>query len=269
MQVDLSVAATEATVKIEQRQADGGRTIGTGFLVTDLAPDGSPRVVLITAEHVLEDMPLMSASIGFRIQDPDSSWSYRPTDLKIRDADGRPLWTRHPERDVAALVVEVAPAMMSEAIPLEYLATSEDFARLDVGLGDELLALGFPRGLSSNMSGFAILRAGRIASYPVGPSDEAPTFLMDFSVFPGNSGGPVFMADRRGMSDQDRPQMIAGILTQQVEVGQERLGIGIVTHARYVRETLERLDGKDVPVSMAAQQGLTGVTAIATESVKP
>lgn len=269
MQVDLLVAATEATVKIEQRQTDGSRTIGTGFLVSDLAPDGRPRVILITAEHVLEDMPLTSASIGFRIQDPDSNWSYRPADLKIRDADGLPLWTRHPERDIAALVVEVAPSMVSEAIPLEYLATGEDFARLDVGLGDELLALGFPRGLSSNMAGFAILRAGRIASYPVGPSDEAPTFLMDFSVFPGNSGGPVFMADRRGVADPDRPQLIAGILTQQVEVGQERLGIGIVTHARFVRETLQRLDGKAVSVSMAAQQGLTGVTAVANETVAP
>lgn len=266
MQVDLSVAATEATVKIEQRQADGSRTIGTGFLVSDVDSDGHPRVILITAEHVLKDMPLASASIGFRVQDPDSNWSYQPTDLKIRDTDGRPLWTRHPERDVAALVVEVAPAMVSEAIPLEYLATGEDFARLDVGLGDELLALGFPRGLSANMAGFAILRAGRIASYPVGPSDEAPTFLMDFSVFPGNSGGPVFMAaDRRG-TDPGRPPMIAGILTQQVEVGQERLGIGIVTHARYVRETLERMDGKTVPLALAAQQTLTGVTAVASEN---
>lgn len=266
MQVDLSVAATEATVKIEQRQADGSRTIGTGFLVSDVAPDGQPRVILITAEHVLKDMPLASASIGFRVQNPDSNWSFQPAELKIRDTDGQPLWTRHPERDVAALVVEVAPEMVAEAIPAEYLATGEDFARLDVGLGDELLALGFPRGLSSNMAGFAILRAGRIASYPVGPSDEAPTFLMDFSVFPGNSGGPVFMAsDRQGTADPDRPQMIAGILTQQVEVGDERLGIGIVTHARYVRETLEQIDGKAVPLAMAAAQTLTGVTAVATE----
>ena len=57
-----------------------------------------------------------------------------------------------------------------------------------------MMTLGFPRGLAANAAGFPILRAGRVASYPVAPARIFPTFLLDFSVFPGNSGGPVFMS---------------------------------------------------------------------------
>jgi len=69
---------------------------------------------------------------------------------------------------------------------------------------------------------------------------------MDFSVFPGNSGGPVFMAEgarrRPGASESQEVQFVAGLLTQQVELSGERLEIGIVTHAKFIRETLAILD---------------------------
>ena len=48
--------------------------------------------------------------------------------------------------------------------------------------------------VSADAAGFPILRSGRVASYPLAPASVFPTFLMDFSVFPGNSGGAVFMA---------------------------------------------------------------------------
>ena len=69
---------------------------------------------------------------------------------------------------------------------------------------------------------------------------------MDFSVFPGNSGGPVFMAEgarrRPGAAESQEVQFVAGLLTQQVELSGERLEIGIVTHAKFIRETLAILD---------------------------
>jgi hypothetical protein len=84
-----------------------------------------------------------------------------------------------------------------------------------------------------------------------------PTFLMDFSVFPGNSGGPVFMAEgarrRPGSTESQEVQFVAGMLTQQVELSGERLEIGIVTHAKYIRETVALLDkAAGPPVIQAA-----------------
>lgn len=269
---DLSVDLIQATVQLEQPLGDGTRTVGTGFLINAPTIDGKPRIVLVTAEHVLEKMPLASARIGFRVQGKDGGWSYNPQPLKIRDGAGHPLWLHHPDRDVAAMVVEVPPEFAKAAIPENYLAADDTFSKYQLGPGDEMMALGFPRGLSSNAAGFPILRAGRVASYPLGPSDSVPTFLMDFSVFPGNSGGPVFMAEsarRRPGADGTEPaQFIAGILTQQVEMDHERLGIGIVTHARYVRETIDMLDGKRPPPPMrVATMPLTGELAVAAEQM--
>lgn len=265
MEPDLAVAVMEATVKIEQRLADGGRSVGTGFLVSDVTPDGRPRVTLITAGHVLADMPQASASLGFRILDPDSNWSFSPANLRIRDDAGRPLWTAHPDRDVAVIVVEAPSELARKALPVAYLAGDDTLSRNGVAPGAEMMALGFPRGLSSNAAGFPILRAGKIASYPVGPSAAAPTFLVDFSVFPGNSGGPVF-ATRAGAEANGPSEFVAGILTQQVEVGRERLDIGIVTHARYVRETIRMLDGQHLPAEvLAANLALQGRKANTTE----
>lgn len=245
MVYDLSVDLIQATVQLEQPLKDGSRTVGTGFLIADTDPDGRPRTILITAAHVFDRMPSFSARIGYRIQASDGVWRYDPQTLKIRDGD-HPLWVKHAGRDVAAIVVEAPPEFAKAAIPLAWLAKDETFSQYKLGPGDEMMALGFPRGLSANPAGFPILRAGRVASYPLAPATAFPTFLMDFSVFPGNSGGPVFMAEgarrRPGATEAQEVQFIAGILTQQVELSGERLEIGIVTHARYIRETIGLLD---------------------------
>ena len=235
-----------ATVQIEQTLPDGARTIGTGFLISDPTPDGKPRTVLVTANHVFGGMPGVKAHIGYRVKDKDGVWSFDPEPLTIRDHDDQPLWRRHPTRDVAAIVVKAPAAFAKAAIPLAWLAGSDTFTKYGVGPGDEMMVLGYPQGLSANAAGFPILRSGRVAS-PIEPDTVSPTFLLDFRVFPGNSGGPVFIsqADHRAPgADASQPvQFVAGMLTQQVELNDVRLEIGIVTDAEFIRETIAELDG--------------------------
>ena len=47
---------------------------------------------------------------------------------------------------------------------------------------------------------------------------------------------------REQTSQSEQQQKPAGVLTQQVELNNERLEIGIVTHAKFIRETLAILD---------------------------
>jgi hypothetical protein len=272
MNMDLSVELMHATVQLEQPLGNGTRTVGTGFLISETAPDGRPRTVLVTANHVFEQMPGQVARIGYRIANADGSWSYSPQPLRIRDSGGHELWTHHPARDVAAIAITAPPEFAKAAIPENYLASDETFTKYQVEAGDELMALGFPRGLAANQAGFPILRSGRIASYPVAPAKIFPTFLLDFSVFPGNSGGPVFMHDQARRSPSDAAQapqdveFIAGLLTQQVELNSERLEIGIVTHAKYIRETIDRLENPAAPVTVAASEPpVTGARAASAE----
>ena len=290
MAVDLSIDLIQATVQVEQPLGDGTRTVGTGFLISDPTPDGKPRTILVTANHVFRKMPGPIATIGFRIENADGSWRYAPEPLKIRDGH-RELWTHHPNRDVAVIEIEAPPAFAKAALPESTLADDDTFVKEQLGPGDEMLALGFPEGLSANAAGFPILRSGRVASFPLAPSKAFPTFLLDFRVFPGNSGGPVYVdgpphpqpvvatearaePKPRGLGgvfghfgglfahadtrQPDTPALvqaparrgfIAGLLTQQVELNSQNLSIGIVTDAKFVRETLSLLDDPKVALS--------------------
>jgi Trypsin-like peptidase domain len=260
MAVDLSIDLIQATVQVEQPLGDGTRTVGTGFLVSDPTPDGKPRILLVTANHVFRKMPGAIATIGFRIENADGSWRYAPEPLKIRDGD-KELWIHHPDRDLAVISISPPPAFAKAAIPEDWLAGDDTFAKEGLTPGDEMMALGFPEGLSANTAGFPIVRTGRVASYPLSPSAAFPTFLLDFNVFPGNSGGPVYVENTpHGSAPADSKTnggFIAGVLTQQVELNSQNLSIGIVTDAKFVRETLALLDdpGAVKPTPQLADKG--------------
>ena len=242
MSWDLPQDMMRATVQVEQPLPDGRHVIGTGFLISDPTPDGQPRTVLVTANHVFDRMPGTLAHIGYRVQGKDGGWRYDPEPIAIRDGKIE-LWRHNAAHDVAVIAVKAPPAFAKAAIPLSWLAGGDTFAKYDIGPGDEMMVLGYPQGLSADSAGFPILRSGRVAS-PIDATSDSPTFLLDFRVFPGNSGGPVFVADARraGASDGPEVRIVAGMLTQQVELNNERLEIGIVTDAQYVRDAVALLD---------------------------
>lgn len=254
MAIDLTMAMINATVEIDQPQPDGKRIVGTGFLVNDPRPDGTARIVLVTAGHVFDNMPGPQARIGYRFQGADGTWRYDAEPLAIRDGASR-LWMRNPGQDIAVMAITAPASFAKAAIPLSWLGDEGAFTQAGVGPGDEMFVLGFPEGLAANTDGFPILRAGRVASYPLTPIRQFPTFLLDFRVFSGNSGGPVFVtpgAERRPGAPKDASPFVAGILTYQTEVGTERLELGIVIQATYIRQTLALLDQPAASVAAAA-----------------
>jgi hypothetical protein len=246
MVADFSAQLMQATVQVEQQLPDGTHIIGTGFLINDPAPDGEPRTVLVTANHVFDRMTGPKAHIGYRVQGSDGAWRFDPKPIVIRAGRAAPLWAHLPLRDVAAIVVSAPPAFAKAAIPLAWLAGGDTFEQYDIRPGDEMMVLGYPQGLSADSAGFPILRSGRVASRIDAPSAAAPTFLLDFRVFPGNSGGPVYISDaNRRVPGEAQPkdaEFITGMLTQQVELNNERLEIGIVTDAAFIRDTIALLD---------------------------
>ena len=68
-----------------------------------------------------------------------------------------------------------------------------------------------------------------------------------------------------GQSTQD-VEFIAGLLTQQVELNSERLDIGIVTNARFIRETIALIKDPAAPVTeVATQEPISGAKAASAE----
>src|SRR3954465_6289903 len=104
MAIDLAVELIQATVQLEASYGDGTRNVGTGFLVEAPGPDGRPRVVLITAEHVLSRMPGQVMTIGYRASNTDGSWKYQPQTVEIRKGSSA-LWVTSAGHDVAAIEV--------------------------------------------------------------------------------------------------------------------------------------------------------------------
>jgi hypothetical protein len=272
MDADLSISLIKATVQIDQPSGPGKQVVGTGFTLSVPRGDQPPEVVLVTAAHVLEMMKSEKMRIGWRVETPQG-WVYKPTTITIRNADG-PVWVQHPTQDIAVISIDALTAAGASVLPLAALADDKTFDALKVEPGEEMSTLGYPFGLSSNNEGFPILRSGRVASYPLGPTRTYPTFLIDMTAISGNSGGPVFLNEGKpAQGDTPKMPVIAGVLTRQVEQDTRRLELGLVTHAVFVRQAIDLLLKKEAllkaQAAAAALAANAAPVAAATEAPKP
>lgn len=86
--------------------------------------------MLITANHVFETMPRDRVLAGFRELDAAGVWRYQPVKIRIWDAEGAPLWTRHPTQDVAA--IELPAGLARSALADEELGGERALETLGV-----------------------------------------------------------------------------------------------------------------------------------------
>ena len=252
----------QSTFKIEGKTKDDRTSTGTCFVLLRPIPE-TPHVgwnVLITADHVLSDIYADDATLYLRKKLDNGAFVKNPITVKIRD-NGRALWTRHPEVDVAAMIVPLPNEIMDSQpwLPEQLLSGDDVYKGQDIRPGDELMCLGYPLGLESNEGGFPVLRSGRIASYPIYPSSLVKTYLYDVPVYGGNSGGPVFFDFRKrqitGLPPDQWVDMIgvAGIIVQDVSTTvhtesyfesstrRDPLGLAVVVPAEFIKQTVDIL----------------------------
>ena len=102
---------------------------------------------------------------------------------------------------------------------------------------------GYPTRFEANTAGFPIGRHGTIASHPLTPISANKFFLVDFTTFEGDSGGPVFVTYR------DQPVILGIVLAQfrhderiktmyEENVVHHPLNLSKVVHALYIREAV-------------------------------
>jgi S1-C subfamily serine protease len=186
---DLNTQMMLCTFKI----ADGQST-GTAWIVgkpVDSSEKQGYRV-LVTANHVLENMKADTATLYLRRKDAKGNYGKMPFPFAIRKA-GKRLWTRHPEVDIAVMYASLPTGVEISGISTSVLGTDQELQKYEIHPGDDLCCLGYPLNFEANDAGFPILRSGRIASYPILPTRATRGFLLDFEVFPGNSGGPAYI----------------------------------------------------------------------------
>ena len=257
--IELNSVLMESTFLI-QGQSSQGPTIGTVFVIARPIPNSQlGRPVLVTAAHVLEQMQGETAVLYLRrkVDEKTNSWEKVPYQLQIR-ANGQPLWKKHPEADVAVMYISIPQDVSFVPASTLMLADDKMLMEYDVRPGDELRCLGYPLGVVSNDAGFPVLRSGRIASYPLLPTDKTKTFLLDFRVFKGNSGGPVYFVERnrpipKTLGGFMSYHFIMGLVSEETlfteqsggpysqEIHQTQLGLAKVVHASLIKQTIEML----------------------------
>jgi len=252
----------KSTFRVEGNDAQGKRKIGTCFMFQRPIKNNPTWAwnILVTANHVFSDIAEDNATVTIRMRQTNGVYVKRNWEVQIR-TNGVPLWYRHPEADVAAMIVSLPKDFMDQQdLIIESLLAGDDvMEERDIDAGDELMCLGYPLGLEANESGFPILRSGRIASYPVRPSSAAKTFLYDIPVYGGNSGGPVFFDYRKrripGKDSMDWVDVVgvAGLISQDVShtimiegyfesiTRRDPLGLAIVVPGEFIKQAINHV----------------------------
>jgi hypothetical protein len=251
-----------STVKIQGPSAIPGKSAeGTVFFLA-YPISGTTNWgwnIMVTAAHVLEDIKSNTAVLYLH-KSANASYERLPCSILIRQ-EGKPLWYKHPEADVAVMIAPLQKDYLNlvKLLPAGLLADDTTWDARFIHPGDEVFCLGYPLGLESSAAGFPILRSGRIASFPLLPTKATKTFQLDLRVFGGNSGGPVYFQfyGRRKFGDFSSPQVdcsgILGLMIQDISHMQttesyfgstsrkDPLGIAVVVHSSYIKEAIQML----------------------------
>jgi hypothetical protein len=152
------------------------------------------RVYLVSNRHVFKGLD--SAWLRFNPQADEPARQFR---VRLRKKEGEPIWLASPEEevDVAVLAID-ALSLRNMNIQFDIFRQEDSTdiqALIELGTseGDSIFALGFPMGLVGGERSHVIVRGGCIARIRDMLGGRNRTFLVDTTVFPGNSGGPVVL----------------------------------------------------------------------------
>lgn len=174
----------------------------TGFIVgypTGITGDNGVMtylLFLVTNRHVFQKFLESKAILRARFNRPVGTGS-NVYNIDVTDAFS---WAVHPDENIDVAVCRINHAQL-QADGIEYTFFQEDIHALtldqlldiDTSEGDGVFVLGFPLGLVGEDRNYTIVRQGIIARVQDWLKGNSRTFLIDASIFPGNSGGPVLL----------------------------------------------------------------------------
>lgn len=184
----LALAVARAIVQLGRQQV----VFASGFFYKS-----GDNIYYITNRHVIieESNGHYPDSIRLKLYtDPSNIASSRVISLDLYDAARRPVWREHPVygKNVDVVAIPVSPARLNgcKIIPLSREYQVPDDIVLDYG--QDLMAIGYPEGLSDNVHNLPIARNASLASSYMVPFNTEPYMLVDSRLHPGTSGSPIF-----------------------------------------------------------------------------
>jgi hypothetical protein len=151
------------------------------------------QVFLVTNKHVLKGNTLIYIRVN-----PAATGAARGYDVRLSDEAGQPIWVGHRQKDVDVALLRIDFNMLiDQGMQASFFASDQHSLSVDgmiesgMAEGDFAYVLGFPMGLVGEERNTVIVRGGTIARIRETLAKPTYRFLVDTTVFPGNSGGPV------------------------------------------------------------------------------
>ena len=169
--------------------------IGTGFIYGVDANDSGSDVYpfLVTNRHILENDGTIVVKMNRTDDLPANEYAFDIESVQHSI-------TTHPDSDVDVAVMPVDADVWHRDQAATFPITNDlslsvaRAAEIGVSEGDGVFAIGFPLALVGYEDQiFPIVKQGCIARIQDWLSGRARRILIDANIFPGNSGGPVFL----------------------------------------------------------------------------
>jgi len=230
----------ESTFKLYHKNSTG-----TCFLVRGDTESDKDSLYLVTAAHVLERMKGDTAIIVLRKKNEDGGYERHDHTINIRSEE-TPLWLKHKTKDLAVLKLNKSLPVPTNALPYSAIAAEKSIVTAKLELGSGIFVLAYPERFEANKAGFPIARQSIISSYPILPIKKYATYLADYPTFSGDSGGPVFIADKSGnlllvgivLAKNHNDERIKTQFEERVV--KHSLNLGVVLHAQFIRDVITK-----------------------------
>lgn len=189
--------------------------VGTGFLIAKNVKESKQGVFLITNKHILrkngngEFTKFIEVRFYAKNQGKSVEWVRIPILLD----DGRFTYFvfMHPQEEVDVVGILMSPFIKQFQDKLNFTKLGEDLIlsrevaqKKLIDAGEDLLILGYPGGIFSENNFLPLVKNGLLASsssedlyLKLGTKEiNGKIYLIEGSLFGGNSGGPVFVKIR-------------------------------------------------------------------------
>lgn len=171
----------------------------TGFLVGFIAKNSkdpqkrSYSIFLVTNRHVFEG----KKEIYLRLNKKDGKPLIVKEELYFPTNEVKWLAHRNTIVDLALLNIN-AQALVDNKIDSsifneEMFARCDRFNKIGIEVGDSVFILGFPMGVAGQEQNYPYVKSGIISRFDKEIVSKNKAYLIDSSIFPGNSGSPIVL----------------------------------------------------------------------------
>lgn len=209
----------DCVVAIGAPADDGTHWAASGFLYGHRSNPGEEGgktywLCLVTNRHVFDGLRV--AVLRFN---PEAAEPARQYQVALIQPDGSSVWIGHPDPKIDVAVMAINGNLLkADGIKFQFFeddghtATLARMTELGIAEGDGVFALGFPLGLVGGDRNYVIVRQGVIARVRDTLASASSDFLVDMTIFPGNSGGPVILRPESTAIDGTLSQVSSNLL---------------------------------------------------------